>query len=240
MHDFDEVDELIAEEDWEAVLEWAAAHHDTDDPEVAAKVMDSYRLCIAQGMPNASLNLGTFYYNGVFVDRDYKKAYELYKVAADAGNLRAICNCGYCFYYGRHQERDYAKAFEFFNLGALLHGDSNCLYKLGDMYLNGYGVEKNEKYAFMLYERSYDALMHQADDRPLPDVCFRLGKCHLRGIGTDVDPEEALREFSRALGGFYERRRIDPYVAKLIASTKAFIQEAEEMLDAELITARGF
>ena len=102
----------------------------------------------------AVLNFGTFYYSGKFVEQDYKKAFELYKIDADAGEIRAICNCGYCFYYGCHQEIDYAEALKYFSLGALLFNDANCLYKLGDMYLNGYGTDKNEKYAFLLYERA--------------------------------------------------------------------------------------
>ena len=41
---------------------------------------------------------------------------------------------------------DYQKAFHYFLLGAL-DGHLISLYKIGDMYLNGYHVEKNEKRA---------------------------------------------------------------------------------------------
>lgn len=143
--EFYDVNEYIALADWKNVLDWACEHHDTTDAEIAEKVIQCYELCIKQNMPMAYLNLGTFYYKGIFVEQDFEKAFELYKVAADAGIPEAICNCGYCFYYGRHQEVDYAEAYRYLSIGALLYNDVNCLYKIGDMYLDGYHVEKNEK-----------------------------------------------------------------------------------------------
>ena len=233
---FDEVNELIAYANWDAVLEWACEHHDTTHPDIAAKVMQCYELCMKQNMPIAFLNLGTFYYNGIFVERDYKKAFELYKVAADAANLRAICNCGYCYYYGRHQEVDYEKAHWYFELGGILFNDANCLYKLGDMYLNGYYVDKNEKYAFILFDRALQICQAQ-DDTPscIADAQFRVGKCLLYGIGTDRNIETAHALLNFALLNFYKRRKTDPFVSGLIASTKKLIVEAQKYLEAETI-----
>ncbi len=236
-NEFQEIDRYIYEENWDKVMYWAETHHDTTEQAVADKVMECYRLCIKQGMPAAYLNLGTFYYNGVFVRQDFKKAFELYKVAADAGEIRAICNCAYCFYYGRHQKVDYGEAFRYFNIGALLTDDVNCLYKLGDMYLNGYYVEKNEKYAFMLYNRANDLCETQpgAAEQVLADVQFRLGKCSLRGIGTEKDPKTANLLLSLALVGFYDRCSIDPFVHGLIKSTKRLLAEAQAEIDKEII-----
>lgn len=235
--DFQELDQYIEDEDWDSVLYWAIEHHDTTDQDVADRVMEAYELCIEQDMPVAYLNLGTFYYNGVFVEQDFKKAYELYKVAADAGELRAICNCGYCFYYGRHQTVDYKEAFRYFNIGALLYDDVNCLYKLGDMYLNGYYVEKNEKYAVILYNRANEQCEVQqgSAEQCLADVQFRLGKCSLRGIGAKKDPEGANILLSLALAGFYKRRSTDPFVGGLIKSTKRLLAEAQAELDKEIM-----
>ncbi len=230
---FKEVDRYIANEDWESVMCWAESNHDTTDELTAEKVMECYELCLDL-FPEASLNLGTFYYNGVFVEQDFKKAFELYKTAADAGVIRAICNCAYCFYYGRHQEIDYAEAFKYFNKGALLFDDPNCLYKLGDMYLNGYYVEKNEKYAFMLYKRAYNEC-NEEDDYCYPDIQFRLGKCLLRGIGTDQDAQKANEFLCLALFRFYQRLMYDPFVKGLIKSTKKLLAEAQEILDNEAV-----
>lgn len=233
---FSEVDYYIECGDWDEVLEWAQDRHESTNREVLTKVIECYELCVKQNMPVAALNLGMFYYTGRQVEQDYKKAFELYKIAADAGELRAICNCGYCFYYGRHQDPDYTEAFKYFSLGALLHNDANCLYKLGDLYLNGYGVDKNEEYAFIMFNRALQRAQESEMDRQcLPDVQFRIGKCLLYGIGVSKDIEEAHALLSLALLNFYKRRKTDIFVAGLIKEAKELIGVAQQKLDSETI-----
>ena len=103
----------------------------------------------------------------------------------------AICDCGYCFYYGRHQAVDYAEAYRWFSIGALLYNDANCLYKMGDFYLDGYAVEKNEIYAFKMYERALERCGEWDDNSAMPDAQFRVGKCLLHGIGTAKNIEKS-------------------------------------------------
>ncbi len=231
--DIYEVDDSIWEEDWDEVLKWAIDHHTCTDEGIRQKVIECYRLCLQQGMPVAALNLGTFYYNGLGVAQDYAEAFRLYQIAAEAGELRAICNLGYCYYYGRDIPVDYGKAYHYFSTGALLFNDANCLYKLGDMYLNGYHVEENEKYAFLLYDRARGAV-HE-DEECLADIQFRMGKCLLWGIGVEPDIEHANAYLHLALLNFYQRRKTDPFVGNLIQSTKDLIEEAQTFLDLETI-----
>lgn len=224
--------------DYDFLFDWAWAHgEELDSPETMELVIRCYQLCAAQNMPLACLNLGTFYYNGTYLERDYRKAAALYKIAADSGVPVGIRNLGYCYYYGRHQAVDYAKAYEYFCKGALLFSDANCLYKLGDMYRRGLAVEKNEKYAYILYERALDA--EHADEEEygfcLADILLRLGECRLKGIGTTADAEGAHTLLLYALDGFYERRKTDPFVSGLIKNAKARLREAEALLDEEII-----
>jgi len=234
--ELEEVEEYIAEGDFDSIFCWADRHHDcVDCQEVLQKVLECYELCVEENMPLAALNLGTMYYNGRVVVRDFEKAVHYYKIAANAGILRAICNLGYCYYYGRHQDVDYKKAYDYFLKGALLHNDINCLYKLGDMYLNGYAVEQNPTYAFMLYQRAFDLCEEEKDEYDSPfcwaDVHFRMGKCFLKGIGTPVLLPRALTHLTQALCGFYERIKTDPYVKGLIDGAKELIEEAERKIE---------
>ncbi len=232
--DMDDPDYFIKMEAWDDLLDWAIENHDSDDPKIIKKVIECYEICVKHDIPVAALNLGTFYYNGRFVEQDFNRAFELYKIAADAGELRAICNCGYCFYYGRHQEVDYAEAYRYFSLGALLFNDANCLYKLGDLFLNGYSVEKNEVYAFKLFTRALEASENSEEcDPAMADSQFRVGKCLLYGIGTKKNVEEANALLSIALLNFYKRRKTDTFVSGLIRDTKKLIAEAQEQLDKE-------
>lgn len=232
--DWDNVERCIEEEDWDEVMDWASEHHDSYDAETLQRVIQCYRLCLEQNMPPAALNLGSLYYTGRGVEQDYEEAFRLYQIAADAGELRAICNLGYCYYYGRERSVDYEKAFYYFELGALLFNDANCLYKLGDMFLNGYHVDENKQYAFILYNRALNALS-DADDDCLGDIQFRLGKCLLRGIGTARNVELSNAYLHTALLNFYKRRKIDPFVGGLIRAAKEYIEEAEALLDAEIL-----
>ncbi|WP_051226399.1 tetratricopeptide repeat protein [Butyrivibrio sp. MC2013] len=234
--DLEQIVEILEDENYDAMYQWAVEHHERDDSiQIMQKVVQCYEECVKQNMAAAALNLGTLYYEGRYVRQDYTKAYELYKIAADAGEPRAICNLGYCYYYGRHQEVDYDKAYDYFLKGALLFDDSNCLYKLGDMYLHGYHVEVNERYAYLLYERAMFA-SYSEDGRPDPtiaDIMQRLGQCFLYGIGVSADVPKALTLLNNALTGFYYRRKEDPSAKKLIELTKKYIEDAERILDEE-------
>ena len=234
--DLEQVEDLIEAENYDGMYEWAYEHHERDDvKQIMAKVVQCYEECVRQNMPIAALNLGTLYYEGRYVRQDYQKAFDLYKTAADAGEPKAISNLGFCYYYGRHQEIDYAKAYDYFLKGALLFDDASCLYMIGDMYMQGYHVEKNERYAYQLYERAMFE-SYGDDGRPdpsIPDIMQRLGQCLLYGIGISPDVPKAFTLLSNALTGFYYRKKDDPGAASLIRATKKCIEDAEKILDVE-------
>ena len=232
------LEDLLCEEDWPAVFNWALAHERSEDPAVQEKVLEAYRAASDGGFPPATVNLAQLYYTGRIVEQDYKEAFRLNKIAADAGEIRGICNCGYSFYYGRHQKPDYTEAGMYFSLGALLYNDANCLYKLGDLFLDGKGVMKNEKYAFLLYDRALVRCQESEEDAySTADAAVRVGRCMLRGIGTEQNVEQAHALLNFALMNFYKRRRDDPYVAGLIENAKKLIAEAQEILDREIAAA---
>ena len=217
-------------------FQWAVKHqNDFHDKEIMEKVVEIYEDFTEAGNPNAALNLGAMYYNGTYLERDFQKAAALYKLAADAGNTQAMCNLGYCYYYGRHQEVDYEKAYRYFTQGAILDNNPNCLYKLGDMFQNGYYIEKNGLRAIKLYKNAYHSAMDYEDRESLADIELRLGKAYLRSNTVSKDPEVAFLHLSRALSLFYERRHTDPFVKGLIAETKKLLAECEQLLDEETI-----
>jgi len=236
--DLAEADILIRNLDYEGMFIWAYNHHEcVESKKVMDKVLRCYELCAEQNNPTAALNLGTMYYNGTAVPQDYKLAAKYYEIAAAAGERRALCNLGYCFYYGRHQETDYDKAYYYFNLCAQLYNDPNCLYKLGDMYKDGKAVEKNELYAFRLYERAYAAINTPEEDQFCrADILFRLGKALVDGTVVERDAETGHTLLMMALAGFYGRRKTDPFVKGLIQKAKEEIKRAEEILDADTVT----
>ncbi len=157
-----------------------------------------YEAEIAAGNHHAMNNLGSHYYSGNRgFEQSFRKAVDLYNMAAEHGNRQAQENLGYCYYYGRDMEVDYQKAFHYFALGAF-DGYLISLYKIGDMYLNGYYVKKNEREAFFIYKRCLQ-MAGDEDTRYISGpVHLRLGNMCLDGIGTERDPQQALLHFNIA------------------------------------------
>lgn len=87
--------------------------------------------------------------------RDFSKA-EFY--ALKVAEKDAFC-CHYlgCIYSegGHGIKKDHVKAFYWWNHGAKL-GDANCFANFGWLYLNGYGVEMNDKKAFISFKKAIE------------------------------------------------------------------------------------
>ena len=92
-------------------------------------------------------------------------------------------------------------AYKMFTKAALL-GQQEALYKVGDMFLNGYFVEKDEKAAFEMYGRTFaigkEHLDEEAGQQMYSSACLRLGRCFRDGIGTEKDLLAAEHFFAEA------------------------------------------
>lgn len=187
-----------------------------------------YHIAAEKGHALALNNLGALYSEGRFVEKDTEKAMEYYTIAAEKGSAEACCNLGYYYLYGRNGEVDTKKAFEFFSRGAMLGNDANCAYKLGDMYMHGSYVERNPSIAFGYYVKALEiarefGCSYETDF--MPDLYYRIGKCLLKGEGTEKDVMSAEKYLEDALIG-YEEREYDGYgyVEKRIAEIKDMLK----------------
>jgi len=161
-------------------------------------IVELYEAEINEGNHYAMNDLGARYYCGDRgFEQNFEKAVYYYNMAAQRGNRQAQENLGYCYYYGRDMDVDYEKAFRYFALGAF-DGHLISLYKIGDMYLNGYYVEKNETEAFLIYNRCLSTMTDEAAKSVAGPVHLRLGNMFLQGIGTDKDAERALAHYHAA------------------------------------------
>ena len=80
------------------------------------------------------------------VEKDHKKARELYQQAADRGEALAQYNLGFMYHNGEGGEKDIEKAV-FFYQKAGDQGYSIALAALSEMYMQGIGVKKDLKKA---------------------------------------------------------------------------------------------
>lgn len=133
----------------------------------------------------ATMNeVGTWYYTGKHVSRDYKQAYEWWKKASLKSDVRAIANLGMCYQLGHGVERDsidavrlYEKSIKDGNKALLNQRTENASKSsfdamlVGDCYEKGVGVKKDYAKAAEFYA--------QAASRGSVDGMRQAGLCYL-------------------------------------------------------------
>ena len=171
-------------------------------------ITELYEMEIAAGNDDAMNDLGAQYYDGSRgFEQSFEKAVHYYHMAAENGNRQAQENLGYCYYYGRNMDHpDYEKAFHYFALGAF-DGHLISLYKIGDMFLNGLYVPKNEKEAFVIYQRCLETMTDEAAPRTAGPDFLRIAKMYLNGLGTERDIKTALICYQKAEAFLYDMVR---------------------------------
>lgn len=83
-----------------------------------AEMIQLCRDAALQGNALACLKLGELYFHGKGVEKDEKKAFELFKFAAEKGNAEAIKNIGafYEFGFPGIVDQDIAKAIQLYKI----------------------------------------------------------------------------------------------------------------------------
>ena len=116
----------------------------------------------------------------------------------------SFCNSlGYIYYYGRCNDGvpEYDKAFKYFSMGAA-GGIYESIYKLSDMYRNGYFVPKSDVLAarliWSIYDESLDAFLRGERGNKFADVALRAGNLYKDGIDVCEDPDEAYHYYLQA------------------------------------------
>ncbi len=135
----------------------------------------------------AMLHGGSF---GFEKQKDDKKADEALKQAADAGSVEAMLLMGQ-----RKIQRSEGKGADFeeglkWIEKAGEKGSGDAWVALGDLYLEGKSVKKDEKRAVECYRKG-EALGHAA-------AMAKLGNCHETGVGVEKDAAKAFAAYKAA------------------------------------------
>jgi hypothetical protein len=107
------------------------------------------------------------------------------------------------------------------------------LYKIGDMYLNGYYVPKNEKEAFIIYMHCLDTMTDEAAPKVAGPVYLRLGKMFLNGTGTEKNLSSALVCYQKAEAYLYDMVKGGDYMYKksLLGAIEGQEKTRKEMME---------
>ncbi len=108
---------------------------------------DSFQKRAEQGEAIAQYNLGTFYYLGVQVPRDYEKAYYWLSKAAQQDIIPAQGVLGIMYFKGHGVPQDYQKAYEKLQQSAE-KGYAVAQMMLSGMYYVGQGVPQDYQKAY--------------------------------------------------------------------------------------------
>lgn len=165
-------------------------------------------------------------------------AEQLFERTKDPGYANTL---GYIYYYGRCNDGkpEYDKALQYFLYGAS-NGVYESIYKLSDMFINGYGVIKSEETAFNILMPLYNDLSNQyfqdQGGEELADVGLRLGSMFLHGQGTEQNSELAVMYLLQAKNALLERMEKEDFFGNSVVlnSIRTNLNEALTKLQEEL------
>ncbi|KAJ3442296.1 sel1-repeat-containing protein ybeq [Anaeramoeba flamelloides] len=120
--------------------------------------------------PKAQAKLGFFYFEGIEVKQDLKKAVRLFMLSTKNGHSMGYFWLGECYYLGKGVNQSYNKAFFYFKQ-ACKEKNGRALGRLGDCYFYGYGVEKNILRSLNYYLLSSECAVSNSDNRL--STCFK-------------------------------------------------------------------
>lgn len=147
---------------------------------------------VKSGNPEALNNLGTMYYVGCEVTKDYKEAEKYFLLANQKGSQQASANLGELYREGGYGiEQDYDKALQWYQL-AIKDNPYRAYRGLASLYL-----DQNN------YEAAYKYLV-QAANLGNPESQYNLGYLYFNGIAVPEDKEKARYWFEKAAAGGYE------------------------------------
>ncbi len=176
--------------------------------------------------PKYMMELGGYYYE----KREFDLALKYYEMAAECDYDKAYEGLAYIWYYGRTGTKDYKLAFEYFHK-LMDKGNLVAMYKIADMYRNGYYVEKSSEMYEKLVTKAYQKAKNLKDPfDPVPEIYTRYA--HILSDAGKV--EEACEKYQYAKAFLGERIKYSTFfgnltIMKLLIEDMYKIMEFDEI-----------
>ena len=138
-----------------------------------------------------------------YLSEDYDIAREYYKLAGTMGCIESISNLGYYYmYHANPLNRN--KAIAYFLVAANFNS-VEALYKLGDIYRNGIGVEKDIELGLYYFKEAFNVVDKNSDKidyRNYPSLFFAIAKEYMRGGAYKENLNVAYFHLCNAMEGY--------------------------------------
>ena len=132
----------------------------------------------------AIYELATLYLEGKVVEKNIKKACNLYVFSGELGNVKAFYDAGKIF----KKTKDYETAIRFFLKAKYT---PFAFLEIGKMYSKGIGVSKSNRKAYEYYL--------EASKLGCPEADYLLVESYVYGLGVKIDLDKAKYFLTRAL-----------------------------------------
>ncbi len=166
--------------------------------------MSYYEKASAKGHVDAKIKLAELYIGGVYVEKNYEKAFTLLKSALKNENGKVYLMIGLLYFKGKGVEKNLEEGAIYFEKSANL-GVSEGAFRIGTCYFEGTGVRRSEEMA--------TKYLVQAAEAGFEKAYFYVGGLYYKGKYLKNDLRMAVYYFEKSIEcGFEEASR---YLAKV-------------------------
>lgn len=177
-----------------------------------AEALYWYEQAAEGGQPGASSDAGSYYYEGIGVEKDEARAVRCFEKDLPFGVVRAHDMLGKAYFQGRGVPQDYQKAYYYLHYG-YTNGSKWGVFLLAKCFFYGHGTKRDYELARKLLEEVYwdnceaDYLrgMIYARGLGVPQDIPR-GVAYLQKAGSYSEAREELSHYKKTLFGKWVRR----------------------------------
>lgn len=152
------------------------------------------------GNADAQNQLGDAYYDGIQIEQDYVKAFELYLLAAEQGHGRAQHNVAYAYANGIGTQKNTEEAIKWYSKSAD-QGVALAQYVLAKLLIDGQYVEQD-------LTKGLD-LLQKASDQGLDLAQYDLGTIYLEGKIVEPDADKGIEYLKLAAEQGYKEAQFN-------------------------------
>lgn len=148
---------------------------------------------VEHGEPRAYTELGCCYMNGKGVESDKKLAVNYFKKAFANDEPQGTYMLAECCAALAKEEKDFAAAAKIYGKAAKL-GERRAQAKLGQCFLNGVGVKKNEEAAFRWLSKA-------VEEGDYSIAGYSLARYYMEGMGTESNLKKGIFILKKVISG---------------------------------------